>query len=77
MKLKAKEPAHGGFSFFRNALEYFMLFFPLDMAIEAMACGCPVVISNTGALSEISGGIGVQVNPLEISEIVNAISLLI
>ncbi len=32
-------------------------------AIEAMACGTPVVVANTGALPEIVGDAGVQVHP--------------
>ncbi|TBO44286.1 glycosyltransferase family 4 protein [Pedobacter kyonggii] len=44
--------------------------------IEAMACGCPVIISNKGALPEISGGICLQVDPFSISEILNAIRIL-
>ena len=32
---------------------------------EAMACGCPVVVSNTGALPEIAGDAGVLVDPFD------------
>ncbi len=32
---------------------------------EAMACGCPVVVSNTGALPEISGESGIHVDPFD------------
>ncbi|MBN1178973.1 MAG: glycosyltransferase family 4 protein [Anaerolineae bacterium] len=34
-------------------------------ALEAMACGTPVVISNRGSLPEIVGGAGVEVDPEE------------
>ncbi|MBB5441222.1 glycosyltransferase involved in cell wall biosynthesis [Pedobacter sp. AK017] len=45
--------------------------------LEAMACGCPTIISNRGALPEISGGICLQVDPFSITEIVNAVSTLL
>jgi len=32
-------------------------------ALEAMACGCPLVVSSTGALPEVVGDAGVQVSP--------------
>jgi glycosyltransferase involved in cell wall biosynthesis len=45
-------------------------------ALEAMACGTPVVASNTSALPELVGDAGLQVNPLNISEIRHAIERL-
>lgn len=45
--------------------------------IEAMACGCPVILSNTGALPETSGGHCLQINPYNITAIVNAILFLL
>jgi glycosyltransferase involved in cell wall biosynthesis len=36
---------------------------------EAMACGCPVVVSRTGALPEIAGDAGVLVDPFDPSSI--------
>ncbi len=33
--------------------------------LEAMACGTPVVTSNSGATAEVAGGAGVLVDPLE------------
>lgn len=38
-------------------------------AVEAMACGTPVVVANTGALPEIVGEAGVQVRPEDPSDI--------
>lgn len=45
--------------------------------LEAMSCGCPVIVSNRGALPEISGNICPQVNPYSISEIVEKTNLLL
>jgi len=36
--------------------------------LEAMACGCPVVVANTSSLSEICGNAAVMVNPQEVNE---------
>jgi len=41
--------------------------------LEAMACGCPVLIGNQGALPEIAGDIGLQVDPNQVSSIVNGV----
>lgn len=41
--------------------------------LEAMACGCPVILSCKGALPEISGNICLQVNPNNPSEIASKI----
>jgi glycosyltransferase involved in cell wall biosynthesis len=38
-------------------------------ALEALACGAPVVASNRGSLPEIVGDAGVLVNPLDIGSI--------
>jgi glycosyltransferase involved in cell wall biosynthesis len=37
--------------------------------LEAMACGCPVLVGNRGALPEIVGEAGVLVNPQEVDSI--------
>lgn len=45
--------------------------------VEAMACGCPVVIGKDTACDEIAGDAAIKVNPLDyeaISEAMNAIS---
>lgn len=34
--------------------------------LEAMACGCPVIISNRASLPEIAGGAGVEVDPYDL-----------
>ncbi|MEE8125040.1 MAG: glycosyltransferase family 1 protein [Nitrospirales bacterium] len=38
--------------------------------LEAMACGCPVISSNTSSLPEVVGDAGILVDPLDISAIV-------
>ncbi len=42
-------------------------------ALEAMACGCPVITSNTSSLPEVVGNAGILVNPLDSSEIASSI----
>jgi glycosyltransferase involved in cell wall biosynthesis len=41
--------------------------------LEAMASGIPVVISNTGAAPEVSGGLAVSVNPYDLEAIADGI----
>lgn len=41
-------------------------------AIEAMHCGTPVIASNTSSLPELVESAGLQVNPLDIDSIANA-----
>jgi glycosyltransferase involved in cell wall biosynthesis len=45
--------------------------------LEAMACGTPVVVSNSSALPEIVGDAALQVNPLNAAELAAAIRLLL
>lgn len=42
--------------------------------LEAMACGTPVIASNTTSIPEVVGDSGVLVNPLNINEISNAMT---
>jgi glycosyltransferase involved in cell wall biosynthesis len=44
--------------------------------LEAMACGCPVVVSNAGALPEIAGGAAVVVDPGDVEELARALHAL-
>lgn len=37
--------------------------------LEAMACGCPVVVSRVSSLPEVVGGAGILVNPNSVSDI--------
>jgi len=41
--------------------------------LEAMACGCPVICSNTGSLPEVASGAAIMVSPDDISGIAKAI----
>jgi len=41
--------------------------------LEAMACGCPVVCSNTSSLPEVVGDAGIMVDPNNVDELANAI----
>ncbi|MHA1783138.1 MAG: glycosyltransferase family 4 protein [Promethearchaeota archaeon] len=45
--------------------------------LEAMACGCPVVTSNTSSLPEVAGNAALLVDPYNESEIANAIERLL
>jgi len=40
--------------------------------LEAMACGCPVVTSNTSSLPEVVGKAGIMVNPYDTRNLVQA-----
>ncbi len=45
--------------------------------LEAMACGTPVVTSNSTSLSEVAGDAALLVNPFEIEEIAEALKTII
>ena len=45
--------------------------------IEAMACGCPVITSNTTACKEIGGDAAILVNPKSVIDIKDAMTKLI
>jgi len=40
--------------------------------LEAMACGCPVVTSNTSSLPEVMGEAGIMVNPYDTDNLAQA-----
>ena len=42
-------------------------------AVEAMACGCPVVVSNVSSLPEIVGDAGILVDPQKVKDIAEGI----
>ncbi len=41
--------------------------------LEAMACGCPVAVSNASSLPEVVGEAGVYFNPLELEDMAQAV----
>jgi glycosyltransferase involved in cell wall biosynthesis len=41
--------------------------------LEAMACGCPVICSNSSSLPEVIGDAGILVNPHSVEEVKNSI----
>ena len=45
--------------------------------LEAMACGCPVITSNTSSLPEVVGDAGIMVDPNNVREIRKQIELVI
>ena len=42
--------------------------------LEAMACGVPVVASNTSALPEVAGGAAMLVDPLDVDALARAVA---
>jgi glycosyltransferase involved in cell wall biosynthesis len=45
--------------------------------LEAMACGCPVIVSKTSSLPEVVGEAGIYVDPLDVSDIAKNLQSLI
>lgn len=45
--------------------------------LEAMACGCPVITSNTSSLPEVVGDAGLMVSPDDVAGLVAALQLLL
>ena len=45
--------------------------------LEAMACGCPVVCSNTSSLPEVVGDAAMMISPLDVSAMEDAIRLVL
>ncbi|MCS7229667.1 MAG: glycosyltransferase family 1 protein [Candidatus Kryptonium sp.] len=41
--------------------------------LEAMACGCPVIVSNTSSLPEVVGEAGITVDPIDVKQLATAI----
>jgi len=44
--------------------------------LEAMACGTPVIVSNTASLPEVVGDAGIQVDPFSVAELTDAMEKL-
>lgn len=45
--------------------------------LEAMACGCPVICSNTSSLPEVAGDAAILIDPASKEELARAINLLV
>ena len=45
--------------------------------LEAMACGCPVAVSNTTSLPEVCGDAAIYFDPLDVNDIINKIEKVI
>ncbi len=45
--------------------------------LEAMACGCPVITSNTTACAEVAGDAALLVNPYSVDDIAKAMQMLL
>jgi len=45
--------------------------------LEAMACGTPVISSNTSSLPEVVGNAAIMINPYDVKKIANAINTLL
>lgn len=45
--------------------------------LEAMACGCPVITSNTSSLPEVVGDAGIMVDPYAVDDIARSINLVL
>ncbi|MBA7475769.1 D-inositol-3-phosphate glycosyltransferase [subsurface metagenome] len=41
--------------------------------LEAMACGCPVIVSNVASLPEVTGEAAIKVNPYDSDDMTNAL----
>jgi len=66
--------------YYKNALAFIFpsLHETFGMPIlEAMACGCPVITSNTTACAEVAGDSALLVNPYSTEDIVNAMKKII
>jgi glycosyltransferase involved in cell wall biosynthesis len=45
--------------------------------LEAMACGTPVICSNTSSLPEVAGNAAIMVSPNDVNELVSAMALIV
>ena len=45
----------------------------MSLYLEAMACGCPVIVSNRAWLPEVTGEAAIRVDPCDIDSIANAL----
>jgi glycosyltransferase involved in cell wall biosynthesis len=45
--------------------------------LEAMACGCPVIVSNISSLREVVGEAGVLVDPYDVEALAHAMTIVL
>ena len=45
--------------------------------LEAMSCGCPVIVSNRASLPEVTGEAAVKVNPYNTDDLASAIEMVL
>jgi len=45
--------------------------------LEAMACGCPVITSNTSSLPEVVGDAGIMIDPRDVTSIAGAMKMVL
>jgi alpha-1,3-rhamnosyl/mannosyltransferase len=45
--------------------------------VEAMACGCPVICSNTASMPEVAGDAAVLIDPSRSDELAHAIEIIV
>ena len=45
--------------------------------LEAMACGCPVIVSNNSSLPEVAGDAGILVDPYSVTQLAGSVQMIL